>query len=247
VSRSPQGKLEMWLEILTEREARLNPPKDISPPAAKPFELRVVIWETKEVALKDDNKSDIFVSCQIGTDVSTKQETDTHWNAKDGYGSFNWRMKFPVELPNTQPRLKIALWDKDLVSANDSIGEALVDLSRFFKRAYKTGKGFELADQWLTCYHPNSPGVSQGSVKVTIELIDKAMADAKPNGLGRDEPNVFPHLPKPNRPESSFNPLNPLGWLKLGTGALMRKLKWAAAISLVLVIIFIIIYVRVVL
>jgi hypothetical protein len=93
----------------------------------------------------------------------------------------------------------------------------LSSLHRPFKKAFKTGKGFEYADQFLNCYHPDTPGVVQGRVKVTIELLNKEMADARPNGYRRDEPNQYPVLPKPDRPESSFNPLNPLGWMKLGS------------------------------
>ena len=53
-------------------------------------------------------------------------------------------------------------------------------------------------------------------MKVTLELLTKADADAHPNGYRRDDPNQFPVLPKPNRPESSFNPLNPFAWAKYG-------------------------------
>ena len=47
VSRSPQGKLEMFVEILTPEEAMKSPPKNIAPPPPKPFELRVVIWQIR--------------------------------------------------------------------------------------------------------------------------------------------------------------------------------------------------------
>ncbi|KAA6376211.1 MAG: hypothetical protein EZS28_028262 [Streblomastix strix] len=48
-----QGKLELWIEILTPEEARLTPIKNIGPPKAEQLELGVVIWNTKEVILKD--------------------------------------------------------------------------------------------------------------------------------------------------------------------------------------------------
>jgi hypothetical protein len=32
--------------------------------------------------------------------------TDTHMNSKDGYGVFNWRMKFDISVPCEFPRLK---------------------------------------------------------------------------------------------------------------------------------------------
>ncbi|KAA6344204.1 MAG: hypothetical protein EZS28_052257, partial [Streblomastix strix] len=48
-----QGKLELWIEILTPEEARLTPIKNIGPPKREQWELDVVIMNTKEVAFKD--------------------------------------------------------------------------------------------------------------------------------------------------------------------------------------------------
>ena len=53
-------------------------------------------------------------------------------------------------------------------------------------------------------------GAVQGQVCVTIELLTKSVADSLPNGFGRGDPNDFPTLPPPDRPDYSFNPLNPL-------------------------------------
>ena len=63
-------------------------------------------------------------------DMSERQDTDSHWNSKDGTGSFNWRMKFPITLPHPNPRLKLQIWDKDLISSNDIICEAILNLSK---------------------------------------------------------------------------------------------------------------------
>lgn len=59
-----------------------------------------------------------------------KQETDNHWNSEDGTGSFNWRMKWPIEIPYKNPRFKLAIWDKDLVNADDVIAEAVINLQQ---------------------------------------------------------------------------------------------------------------------
>eukprot|EP01006_Ploeotia_vitrea_P043964 TRINITY_DN66795_c5_g1_i1.p1 TRINITY_DN66795_c5_g1~~TRINITY_DN66795_c5_g1_i1.p1 ORF type:complete len:1371 (-),score=823.25 TRINITY_DN66795_c5_g1_i1:1409-5521(-) len=217
VSKSPQGKLEMFVEILSKSDAKRTPPRVIAPPPPKEFELRVIIWETKDCVLKDGDKSDIFVSCMLDDmDRSDRQETDSHWNSKDGSGSFNWRMKFPVVLPKTSSRLKIALWDKDLLSANDQLCEAIINLKRFWKQSYKSGKGFIMDEKWIKMYHPAVPNVVQGQVKVTIELLPIAEANARENGFGRSEPNKYPKLDPPDRPDDSFAPWNVAGWAKLG-------------------------------
>jgi hypothetical protein len=38
---------------MTPEQARNNPPENISPPAPINYELRVIVWETKEVVFKD--------------------------------------------------------------------------------------------------------------------------------------------------------------------------------------------------
>ena len=47
-----QGKLEMWVEILTLDQARTITPVPISPPQPEEWELRVVVWETNDCTLK---------------------------------------------------------------------------------------------------------------------------------------------------------------------------------------------------
>lgn len=70
------------------------------------------------------------------------KETDTHWRAKGGKGSFNWRMKFQVELgPRCRatkfPYLTLQMWDRDILKWNDCIAECMLDLGTYFRRAYK--------------------------------------------------------------------------------------------------------------
>ena len=48
-----QGKLEMWVDILTTTEAKKRPIIDIRPPPPSPFEVRIVIWGCSDVTIKD--------------------------------------------------------------------------------------------------------------------------------------------------------------------------------------------------
>jgi hypothetical protein len=52
-SQAPQGKIELWLEILSPQEAKINPLLDLKPPSPMEYELRVIVWETKNVVIKD--------------------------------------------------------------------------------------------------------------------------------------------------------------------------------------------------
>lgn len=62
-----QGKIQLWIDILPTTD--LPPPKkvDITPRKPLKYELRVIIWNTSDVQLEEDDfftgerKSDIFV------------------------------------------------------------------------------------------------------------------------------------------------------------------------------------------
>ena len=109
------------------------PPPPLPPPPPPPpaqFEMRVVIWEAKDVATKDGNQSDVFITIQPrgeaeyltltlaltltltltltlpGEAEYEKQSTDTHWFST-GDAEFNWRMIWPIFLPEKVPRLFI--------------------------------------------------------------------------------------------------------------------------------------------
>ena len=79
-SSNVQGNIIMKLEIFPVGFARANPMEQLAPPKKTQFELRVVIWEAKDVATKDGGQSDVFVTIQPrGEAEYEKQSTDTHW------------------------------------------------------------------------------------------------------------------------------------------------------------------------
>ncbi|KAF1325644.1 Inositol polyphosphate 5-phosphatase, partial [Globisporangium splendens] len=141
-SKAPMGTIKMWVDILTPNQAHEYPPIDISLPPPVDLELRVIVWKARNVPSFDEaeDMNDLFFRCWM--EGSDYQETDIHWRAKKGKGSFNWRMKFPITLGHKQPNTKtpyfhIQGWDKDVFTANDAIGEAMMDLGMYFQRAYK--------------------------------------------------------------------------------------------------------------
>ena len=63
--------------------------------------------------------NDTYVKCGI-EGVKDSQSTDIHWRAKKGKASWNYRLKFNVELGHSSrsmkfPYLNITMWDKDIV------------------------------------------------------------------------------------------------------------------------------------
>eukprot|EP01052_Picozoa_sp_SAG31_P036895 SAG31_NODE_4670_length_3046_cov_1.967424_6_plen_113_part_01 len=66
----------------------------------------------------------------------TTLETDTHWRAEGGKGSFNYRLLFKLELPFSPKELvkpchlTLTAWDRDpLLMSKEMIGSTRIDLS----------------------------------------------------------------------------------------------------------------------
>jgi len=141
-SRAPQGTLDLWVDILSAEEAKSYPPDNVHLPPIKKFEVRVVVWKTKDVVPMDyfEQMTDLFIKVSLEGAPRTL-ETDTHWRCKKGKGSFNYRLKFPIELGEDTramkfPYLKLQMWDCDILKWNDFIGETQLNLGTHYRRAY---------------------------------------------------------------------------------------------------------------
>ncbi|KAK7907658.1 hypothetical protein WMY93_016270 [Mugilogobius chulae] len=162
-----QGRLEMWVDMFPMDSPAPGPALDISPRKPKRYELRVIIWNTDEVTLEDDDfftgekSSDIFVRGWLKGQQEDKQDTDVHYHSLTGEGNFNWRFVFPFDYLMAEekiviskkesmfswdeteykipPRLTLQVWDADHFSADDFLGAIELDLNRF-PRGAKTAK-----------------------------------------------------------------------------------------------------------
>jgi hypothetical protein len=194
------------MEILTPLQAKKEPLVHIKPPPPMPFELRVIVWGVRDVPNFDEwtDQNDLYVTCRCTAPGLKVQQTDTHLRAKNGKGNFNWRIKFPLQLPmKTWPRLQFQIWDKDFFSANDSICEAQVTLKALCKRALKKKDRVKVymkrSDRfWLEkLSHPNKPGKNLGRLEISVEILPAELAAQLPAGFGRSDPNTNPFLPPP--------------------------------------------------
>eukprot|EP00300_Choanocystis_sp_HF-7_P005500 c14114_g1_i1.p1 GENE.c14114_g1_i1~~c14114_g1_i1.p1 ORF type:complete len:1293 (+),score=373.40 c14114_g1_i1:49-3879(+) len=216
---SPQGTLECWVDILDPRVAAVVPPIDISPPPLIDFEFRVIVLKAEGIPAGDyiGDMSDMYVRVELlNNNEKQVHDTDVHWRATKGAGSFNYRLKFDVKLPLKKPRLSIQVWDQDIIGASDPLGEAIIHprhIKRAMTRAYQTlaptwmrlsskRKLDEAADEWISLTHPEKG--KAGRVLCSFEFIPKSTAHRKPAGVGRKEPNSNPYLPPPNRVQWNF-------------------------------------------
>uniref|UniRef100_A0A6P7H9B4 Otoferlin-like n=1 Tax=Diabrotica virgifera virgifera TaxID=50390 RepID=A0A6P7H9B4_DIAVI len=142
------GKLQLWIDLFPIID--VPPPKkiDICLRKPTPYELRVIIWNTDEVLLDEDDyfsgerKSDIYVKGWV-IDSSQAQYTDVHYRSLTGEGNFNWRFIFHFDYLSTENRivikkkesmfavdetefklpcrLTLQVWDNDTFSKDDFI------------------------------------------------------------------------------------------------------------------------------
>jgi hypothetical protein len=203
-----QGFLMCKVEILQRNFAIANPMIPIDPPTFDLFDLRVVVWDATDVKAKDESffggagTSDVFITIKpIGRESYNEQKTDVH-NRSPGDAEFNWRMCWPMALPEKAPRLFIQMWDADLLSANDAIGEAQITLKPLCDRALKRGGNLVMNDVYVPTSHPNFKG-NQGTIRLRIELLPRGEALQKPAGNGRTSPTSTPSCSSPSARRSS--------------------------------------------
>ncbi|KAL6095247.1 myof [Pungitius sinensis] len=127
------------------------------------------------------------------------------------------------------PKLIVQIWDNDKFSLDDYLGTVELDLRNLVapakspeKCSLKMMEDLEMgvpnklerakslfAQQSVRGWWPCSieqagEKVLGGKVEMTLEIIGEELADEKPAGKGRDEPNMNPKLDPPKRPDTSF-------------------------------------------
>lgn len=136
-----------------------------------------------------------------------REETDTHWFATDGIGSFNWRIKFNVTLPMKKARLTLQAWDSNFIS-NDAIGERVIPMTAFLKRAYMAQVNKLKAAQAPAAAPPGSKPAKKAPIR--------------PLGNGGDSVARFPKKGKNFKGEG-----NPTYWAELCVDLLVVCLQTA--------------------
>mmetsp|Transcript_510 Transcript_510/g.628 ORF Transcript_510/g.628 Transcript_510/m.628 type:complete len:132 (+) Transcript_510:226-621(+) len=92
------------------------------------MEIRVVVWDTKDLPMMDDEgTTDGFVKCFFDTGICTK-ETDTHYRNQDGKCNFNYRLLFRIKHPMKVNDLTVQAFDRDFFKSNDLIGENIIPM-----------------------------------------------------------------------------------------------------------------------
>uniref|UniRef100_A0AAZ3P0W1 Otoferlin n=1 Tax=Oncorhynchus tshawytscha TaxID=74940 RepID=A0AAZ3P0W1_ONCTS len=226
-----QGRIEMWVDMFPMDMPAPGPAIDISPRKPKKYELRVIIWNTDEVILEDDDyftgekSSDIFVRGWLKGQQEDKQDTDVHYHSLTGEGNFNWRFVYPFDYLMAEEkiviskkesmfswdeteykipaRLTLQVWDADHFSADDFLGAIELDLNRFPQLpCISIFKQKRVKGWWpFVARDENDEMELTGKVEAELHLMSAEEAEKSPVGLGRNEPDP---LEKPNRPDTSL-------------------------------------------
>ncbi|KAM6949272.1 LOW QUALITY PROTEIN: dysferlin [Aplochiton taeniatus] len=120
------------------------------------------------------------------------------------------------------PKLTIQVWDNDKFSFDDYLGHLDMDLNHMIRPA-KSAEKCDLsllsqpADKLVSLFEQKTvkgwwPCVCDrggertiaGKVEMSLEVVSQAEQEERPAGVGRDEPNMNPHLDEPQRPDTSF-------------------------------------------
>ncbi|XP_043544464.1 fer-1-like protein 6 isoform X2 [Chiloscyllium plagiosum] len=171
-----QGRIQMWVDMFPMDMPPPGPAVDISPRKPKRYELRIIIWNTEDVILEDENfitgqkSSDIYIKGWLKGKEDDKKETDVHYNSLTGEGNFNWRFIFPFNyipaekqmviskresifsLDKTERKvpaiLVLQVWDFERLSSDDFLGSVELDLNGFPRGAKSAKKcGLDMIEE----------------------------------------------------------------------------------------------------
>ena len=208
-----QGLVELFVDVLDPEEARTtNFQKLKEAKKEEQFEVRLIVWETREVGGDSGAAMNLQVKAsyqKMGlTQEPIVKATDEHKGCKDGRAQFNWRMIFQIT-QDEFPRLKLQLFDTGF-GGDLPIGETILNLSTSIKLLQKVGT-LEDKKIWMPFNNPANPESNVGYCLIQLQVLHQTDADNDPRGEAQLEPNLDPKLTAPTAGRSWGDAMAGLG------------------------------------
>ena len=225
-----QGTVRMWVEIHSLAAGPPEKSRNITMKPPDEFEIRVCVFNTKDVPMDDpEGMSDVYIRTFFDSKGEVK-ETDTHYRCSDGKASFNYRMLFKHFFPRSDSNdynLTIQIYDRDLLTSNDVIGETMINIKEAVEDASLTKQPVNISKKyfknylmkehekkykpynitfedentfWVEAQRLNAKtGKKEGAgkVRLQIDVLPKDYAGKNKVGEARQEPNHSPFLKPP--------------------------------------------------
>jgi hypothetical protein len=206
------GCLEMWVEMVDSVEASDRKASELAPPRPMEIEIRIIIWDTKEIKAVENGKTDVKFT--VALDASdyrghlqppghpATQATDVHYGCKEGNAIFNWRIVYPrIVMPTKLCTIQVNLYDAGLMS-DTFIGTTSFDLKKYVEKvAAEMDHIFIQAELKImepaAGDDPDAEPPCCGTFRFELQVMAKAEANQKRAAMGREEPNMFPCLVTP--------------------------------------------------
>eukprot|EP00411_Alexandrium_monilatum_P028300 CAMPEP_0175388128 /NCGR_PEP_ID=MMETSP0095-20121207/30221_1 /TAXON_ID=311494 /ORGANISM="Alexandrium monilatum, Strain CCMP3105" /LENGTH=524 /DNA_ID=CAMNT_0016686613 /DNA_START=122 /DNA_END=1692 /DNA_ORIENTATION=+ len=197
-----RGSIEMWIEMVDSTRASEVQAADIRKPAEIEVEVRFVIWSTSGVKLLKDGSTNVKISTQLdcktyGGDHSSLQETDIHYDSRDGKAIFNWRVVYPkIQMPCVACSVQFTLYHAE------TFGDEPIGMLDFNVQEYLAGVAKDLTARTagpgdITFQSIDTDDEDVGSVSISLYVMTQTEANMKRQGLGQSEPNDDPQLITP--------------------------------------------------
>lgn len=228
------GTCRLFVEIF-DKNKPVPPVRNINPRPPVEVELRVVVWEIWDIAAMDfEDVSDLYVQVKMPS-FGMSMKTDTHYRAQNGYGCFNWRIKFRVKIDEyfkeEMANIDFLIFDRDLFSANDYVASTSINVARLIEQTMYNETRSRYRDSEdsnelkfdretiLNDHIENRELIPK--IRLSIDCVTAAEADKSPVGIGRSDPN---HDPLLEAPKGRFQwTLNPFKLLEQLVGPQFRR------------------------
>lgn len=216
-----RGSLEMWVEMVESSLASDFVPSANQAPPDSLIEVRIVVWEAKDVKVSDpENGIALVVGCQLNcTPVECYlghapiyQVTDEHFGST-GTAVYEWRVVYPrIKTPVYTCQVAFSL-EEYSVLGNTPMGTFQLDLQRHVERVARDLDALETDKSWLTFHHGTGQEAQiVGELLISMTIMTAPEAIEKPAGLGREEPNQLPTLRTPQEGRGWGNYLSSFGF-----------------------------------